>query len=60
MIVHKKTREIEHKTVSDLKDFFVEGDVVVLNNTKVFSARLHANKEKNWRNDRGFSATRIR
>ena len=46
MIVHKKTGEIEHKTVADLKDFFVEGDVVVLNNTKVFPARLHANKEK--------------
>ena len=24
----------------------IEGDVVVLNNTKVFPARLHANKEK--------------
>ena len=46
MIVHKKTGDIEHKSVSDLKDFFVEGDVVVLNNTKVFPARLHANKEK--------------
>ena len=46
MILHKTTGEIEHKTVSDLKDFFVEGDVVVLNNTKVFAARLHANKEK--------------
>ena len=46
MIVHKKTGEIEHKSVADLKDFFVEGDVLVLNNTKVFPARLHANKEK--------------
>jgi S-adenosylmethionine:tRNA ribosyltransferase-isomerase len=46
MIVHKKTGDIEHKSVSDLKDFFIEGDVVVLNNTKVFPARLHANKEK--------------
>lgn len=46
MIVHKDTGQIEHKTVSDLKDFFDEGDVVVLNNTKVFPARLYANKEK--------------
>ena len=46
MIVHKDTGEIEHKTVSDLKDFFEEDDVIVLNNTKVFPARLHANKEK--------------
>ena len=46
MIVHKDTGTIEHKVVSDLKDFFVEGDVVVINDTKVFPARLRANKEK--------------
>jgi S-adenosylmethionine:tRNA ribosyltransferase-isomerase len=46
MILHKNTGQIEHKKVADLKDFFVEGDVLVLNNTKVFPARLHANKEK--------------
>jgi len=46
MVLHKKTGQIEHKKVSDIKDFFVEGDVIVLNNTKVFPARLHANKEK--------------
>ena len=46
MILHKKTGQIEHKKVSDIKDFFIEGDVIVLNNTKVFPARLHANKEK--------------
>ncbi|MAW20955.1 MAG: tRNA preQ1(34) S-adenosylmethionine ribosyltransferase-isomerase QueA [Flavobacteriales bacterium] len=46
MILHKETGKIEHKKVADLKDFFTEGDVVVTNNTKVFPARLHANKEK--------------
>ena len=46
MILHKNTGEMEHKVVSDLKDFFVEGDVIVINDTKVFPARLHANKEK--------------
>ena len=46
MILHKDSGEIEHKKVSDLNNFFEEGDVVVLNNTKVFPARLHANKEK--------------
>ena len=46
MVVNKNTGEIEHKTVSDLNTFFEEGDVIVLNNTKVFPARLHANKEK--------------
>ena len=46
MIVHKKTGEIEHKKISDLKNYFGEGDVIVINNTKVFPARLYANKEK--------------
>ena len=32
--------------MADLQDYFDEGDVVVTNNTKVFPARLHANKEK--------------
>ena len=40
MVLHKDSGEIEHKKVSDLTNFFEEGDVVVLNNTKVFPARL--------------------
>ena len=39
MILHKDTGEIEHKAVADLKDIFDEGDVVVLNNTKVFPCK---------------------
>ena len=46
MILDRSSGEITHKSIADLKDFFVEGDVVVTNNTKVFPARLHANKEK--------------
>jgi len=46
MVLHKNSGEIEHKTINYLNDFFVEGDTIVLNNTKVFPARLHANKEK--------------
>ena len=46
MVVHRSTGEIEHKKVSDLKDYFDEGDVIATNNTKVFPARLYANKEK--------------
>tara|TARA_B100000214_G_scaffold120246_1_gene85073 strand:+ start:7683 stop:8738 length:1056 start_codon:yes stop_codon:yes gene_type:complete len=46
MVLHRNSKEIEHKNVSDLKEIFQEGDVFVLNNTKVFPARLHANKEK--------------
>ena len=46
MIVDRKTNEIEHKYISNLEEYFDEGDVMVLNNTKVFRARLYANKEK--------------
>ena len=46
MVVHRNGGKIEHKKVSDLIDYFDENDVMVLNNTKVFPARLYANKEK--------------
>jgi len=46
MVIHKDSGEIEHKKISDLGDYFDEGDVISLNNTKVFPARLYANKEK--------------
>jgi S-adenosylmethionine:tRNA ribosyltransferase-isomerase len=46
MVVHRKTGEIEHKLFKDVLDYFDEGDVMVLNNTKVFPARLYGNKEK--------------
>ena len=46
MVVHRKTGEIEHKLFKDVIDYFDEGDVFVLNNTKVFPARLYGNKEK--------------
>ncbi|KAA5535428.1 tRNA preQ1(34) S-adenosylmethionine ribosyltransferase-isomerase QueA [Paenimyroides baculatum] len=46
MVVNRKTGTIEHKFFKDLIDYFNEGDVMVLNNTKVFPARLYGNKEK--------------
>lgn len=46
MVVHKDTGEIEHKIFKDIVDYFDDGDVFVLNNTKVFPARLYGNKEK--------------
>ena len=46
MVIHRSTGEIEHKTVADLGDYFDEGDVIATNNSKVFPARLYANKEK--------------
>jgi S-adenosylmethionine:tRNA ribosyltransferase-isomerase len=46
MVLHRESETIEHKRVSDLPDYFGPGDVIVLNDTKVFPARLHGNKEK--------------
>lgn len=46
MVLDRKTKTIEHKLFKDVIDYFEEGDVMVLNNTKVFPARLFGNKEK--------------
>ena len=46
MLLNRKEQTIEHLVFKDVIDFFDEGDVVVLNNTKVFPARLYGNKEK--------------
>ena len=46
MVIHRKTGKIEHKFFKDLLDYFTDGDVIILNNTKVFPARLYGNKEK--------------
>ncbi|MFD2037197.1 tRNA preQ1(34) S-adenosylmethionine ribosyltransferase-isomerase QueA [Belliella marina] len=46
MVVHRKTGEIEHRLFKEITEYFGEGDVFVMNNTKVFPARLYGNKEK--------------
>lgn len=46
MVLHRETGEIEHKKFSDITEYFNEEDVLILNNTKVFPARLYGNKEK--------------
>jgi S-adenosylmethionine:tRNA ribosyltransferase-isomerase len=46
MVLNRKEQTIEHKMFKDLIDYFEEDDVLVLNNTKVFPARLFGNKEK--------------
>lgn len=40
MIVDRRSSTIEHKHVADLPDYLHNGDVLVVNNTKVFHARL--------------------
>ncbi len=46
MVLNRKEQTIEHKKFKDLIDYFDEGDLMVLNNTKVFPARMYGEKEK--------------
>ena len=46
MVLNREKQTIEHKLFKDVIDYFDEGDVMILNNTKVFPARLYGNKEK--------------
>lgn len=46
MVLDRKNGTIEHKVFKDLLNYFDDGDVMILNNTKVFPARMYGNKEK--------------
>ena len=46
MVINKDSGKINHKKFTDLVSYFQEGDVIVLNDTKVFPARLYGQKEK--------------
>ena len=46
LVLNRKTGEIKHHIFKDLVQFLDEHDLIVLNNTRVFPARLYGNKEK--------------
>ncbi len=46
MVIHKDTGKIEHKIFSNLPEYLRRNDLVILNNTKVFPARLYASKDR--------------
>jgi S-adenosylmethionine:tRNA ribosyltransferase-isomerase len=46
MVVHRDSGKIEHKTFKDVINYFDDGDVMVMNDTKVFPARMYGNKKK--------------
>ena len=46
MVLNRKEQTIEHKMFKDVINYFDEDDVMILNDTKVFPARLFGNKEK--------------
>lgn len=46
MVVERKTGRIEHRHFRDVIEYFDDKDVFVVNNTKVFPARMYGRKEK--------------
>jgi len=46
MVVDKKAKTIEHKKFSNITDHLRKNDLLILNNTKVFPARLFATKDR--------------
>ena len=46
MVVHRHTGQIENKHFRDVIEYFDDKDVFVVNNTKVFPARMYGRKEK--------------
>ncbi len=46
MVLNRKTKTIEHRMFTDILDIFGDGDVFVINDTKVFPALLTGEKEK--------------
>src|SRR5687768_10818054 len=46
MVLNRATGTIEHRIFKDILEYFDEGDMMVINDTKVFPARMYGNKEK--------------
>lgn len=46
MVLHRDTKTIEHRNFKDILEYYDNGDIFLLNNTKVFPALLTGVKEK--------------
>ncbi len=46
MVLNRQEQTIEHRKFNNLIDYFEKGDVLVMNNTRVYPARLYATKDK--------------
>jgi S-adenosylmethionine:tRNA ribosyltransferase-isomerase len=46
MVLHRDTGEIEHRMFYNLPEYVRKNDLLILNNTKVFPARLYATKDR--------------
>ena len=46
MVLNREEQTIKHKKFSDITDYFKKNDLLILNNTKVFPAKLYATKDR--------------
>jgi S-adenosylmethionine:tRNA ribosyltransferase-isomerase len=46
MVLNRETQDIETKSFKDVVDYMEKGDVLAVNETRVFQARLYGKKEK--------------
>ena len=46
MVLNREDQTIDHRKFTDIVDYFKKGDVLVMNNTRVYPARLYAYKDK--------------
>jgi S-adenosylmethionine:tRNA ribosyltransferase-isomerase len=46
MVLDRDNEDVGHRVFNELPEYFDEGDVLVINDTKVYPARLYGNKKK--------------
>jgi S-adenosylmethionine:tRNA ribosyltransferase-isomerase len=46
MVLHRREQRVEHRKFTELSEFFIPGDLLVLNNTRVMSARRFSDDGK--------------
>jgi len=49
LVLHRDTGELEHRIFHDIGDYLREGDLLVLNQTRVIPARIYARKDTGGR-----------
>ena len=49
LVLHRDTGKVEHRIFREIGDYFREGDLLVLNQTRVIPARIYARKETGGR-----------
>lgn len=50
LVLNRETQEMENKVFTDVIDYMEKGDVMVVNETRVFQARLFGKKKNTGKN----------